>query len=185
MSTFELILLAVSVAMDAFAVSIAKGISVSKLQWSVVLIPAAYFGFFQMLMPLTGYFLGNSFRVLIVSIDHWIAFLLLAFIGGKMILETIHGEEVKDGFGFSVMLPLAIATSIDAMAVGVTISLLNERIWLLVLLTGAVTFLLSGLGVYLGNRFGKLLSSIAGWVGGIVLILIGLKILIEHLFFGA
>ena len=186
MSIIELFILALGLSMDAFAVSICKGLSVPKLQAKHCLICGVYFGGFQALMPLLGWLLGIRFQSLITNIDHWIAFVLLAVIGANMIKESFSKEEEcpDASFGFKTMLTLAVATSIDALAVGVTFAFLDVSIVPAVLLIGATTFVCSAVGVKIGNVFGNRFQSKAEFLGGLVLIAIGLKILIEHLFFG-
>ena len=186
MSIIELFILALGLSMDAFAVSICKGLSVPKLQAKHCLICGVYFGGFQALMPLIGWALGIRFQSLITNIDHWIAFVLLAVIGANMIKESFSKEEEcpDASFGFKTMLTLAVATSIDALAVGVTFAFLDVTIVPAVLLIGATTFVCSAVGVKIGNVFGNRFQSKAEFLGGLVLIVIGLKILIEHLFFG-
>lgn len=186
MSVIELLALALGLSMDAFAVSICKGLSVPKLQAKHCLICGAYFGGFQALMPLIGWALGIRFQSMITNIDHWIAFVLLAVIGANMIKESFSKEEEcpDASFGFKTMLTLAVATSIDALAVGVTFAFLDVSIVPAVLLIGATTFVCSAVGVKIGNVFGNRFQSKAEFLGGLVLIAIGLKILIEHLFFG-
>lgn len=186
MSIIELFILALGLSMDAFAVSICKGLSVPKLQAKHCLICGVYFGGFQALMPLIGWALGIRFQSLITNIDHWIAFVLLAVIGANMIKESFSKEEEcpDASFGFKTMLTLAVATSIDALAVGVTFAFLDVNIIPAVLLIGATTFVCSAVGVKIGNVFGNRFQSKAEFLGGVVLIAIGLKILIEHLFFG-
>lgn len=186
MSIIELFILALGLSMDAFAVSICKGLSVPKLQAKHCLICGVYFGGFQALMPLLGWLLGIRFQSLITNIDHWIAFVLLAVIGANMIKESFSKEEEcpDASFGFKTMLTLAVATSIDALAVGVTFAFLDVNIIPAVLLIGATTFVCSAVGVKIGNVFGNRFQSKAEFLGGLVLIAIGLKILIEHLFFG-
>ena len=183
MSLPELILVAVALSMDAFAVSICKGLSTQRVRWKHMLITGAYFGGFQALMPLVGYLLGTQFQSLIERFDHWIAFGLLSLIGINMIRESFRGEEAEcnDSFDFRTMLPLALATSIDALAVGVTFAFLQVRICSAVLLIGIVTFVLSAAGVRAGGAFGAKYKAGAERLGGVVLILIGLKILLEHL----
>ena len=184
MGFIELFILAVGLSMDAFAVSICKGLSVQRLRPRHALICGAYFGGFQALMPLIGWLLGRQFEELIKSIDHWIAFGLLVLIGANMIRESFgKDEEVNDSFSFKTMLPLAIATSIDALAVGVTFAFLEVQIVPAILLIGVTTFAISAAGVKIGNVFGAKYKSKAELVGGIVLIAMGVKILIEHLFF--
>lgn len=184
MSIVEIFILAVGLSMDAFAVSICKGLSVRKLYPRHSLITGLYFGGFQAGMPLIGYFLGTQFKSLITSIDHWIAFILLGLIGANMIRESFgEPDELNESFSPSTMLPLAIATSIDALAVGVTFSFLNVNVASSVSIIGITTFILSAAGVRIGNVFGAKFKSKAELAGGIVLVLIGIKILIEHLFF--
>lgn len=186
MSVIELLVLALGLSMDAFAVSICKGLSVPKLQAKHCLICGVYFGGFQALMPLIGWALGIRFQSMITNIDHWIAFVLLAVIGANMIKESFSKEEEcpDASFGFKTMLTLAVATSIDALAVGVTFAFLDVSIVPAVLLIGVTTFVCSAMGVKIGNVFGNRFQSKAEFLGGLVLIAIGLKILIEHLFFG-
>ena len=186
MTIIELFILAVGLSMDAFAVSVCKGLSVPKVHWKHMLICGAYFGAFQALMPLIGYLLGANFQNMIRSVDHWIAFGLLTVIGANMIRESLgkDSEALDASFGVRAMLPLAVATSIDALAVGVTFAFLDVRIVPAVCFIGAVTFLLSMLGVKIGSVFGAKWKSRAEFAGGVILIAIGLKILIEHLISG-
>ena len=179
MGLLELFLIAVGLSMDAFAVSVCKGLSVRTL------ICGLYFGGFQLLMPLIGFALGVRFQSLITSIDHWIAFVLLGLIGANMVRESREhdDESVSDSFRFMTMLPLAVATSIDALAVGVTFAFLQVDIVPAVSFIGAITFVLSCIGVKIGHVFGTKYKSRAELFGGIVLILMGLKILLEHLGF--
>ena len=184
MGLVEIILIAVSLAMDAFAVSICKGLSMKKMDWKKAIIIGLYFGIFQGGMPLIGYLLGVGFEESIKFIDHWIAFGLLAFIGGNMIKEALskkEDDEIDDKVDFKTMVVLAIATSIDALAVGVTFTFLNVNIILAVSLIAIITFIISCIGVKLGNVFGDKYEKKAELAGGIVLILIGVKILLEHL----
>ena len=182
MGFFELFVLAVGLSMDAFAVSVCKGLSVQRCTLRHAATVGVYFGGFQAGMPLIGYLLGVQFQRYIVSIDHWIAFILLAVIGFNMIKESREdAEELNDSFSFPTMLPLAVATSIDALAVGVTFAFLQVNIIPAVLFIGATTFVLSGIGIKVGNLFGARYKSRAELCGGVVLILIGCKILIEHL----
>lgn len=186
MSIFELLLLSVGLAMDAFAVSICKGLSVKQLKPRHLLTAGLYFGGFQALMPLIGWLLGSSFEGLIKNVDHWIAFGLLVFIGANMVRESFgKAEELNDSISPKVMLPLAVATSIDALAVGVTFAFLNVNIWLAIALIGAITFVISAVGVKIGNVFGAKYKSKAELAGGIILLALAIKILVEHLFFGA
>jgi putative Mn2+ efflux pump MntP len=186
MGLTEIILIAVGLSMDAFAVSITLGLSIKKLKIKHVLIPAIYFGFFQAFMPLTGFFAGTIFADKIQSYDHWIAFILLGIIGGKMIWESLSKNEdkVKDNsFQFVTMLLLAIATSIDALAVGVTFAFFEINIFLAIIIIGLTTFCISIGGVKIGNIFGAKYKSKAEFIGGTVLVILGFKILIEHLIF--
>lgn len=186
MGLFDLIVIAIGLSMDAFAVSICKGLSVGKVKPTHYLSVGLWFGGFQALMPLIGYLLGKQFESLITSIDHWIAFVLLAIIGGNMIREALGDEEesLDNSFSFKTMLPLAVATSIDALAIGVTFAFLRVKILPAVLLIGATTFVISAGGLKIGNTFGTKYKANAEIAGGVILILLGVKILIEHLFFG-
>ena len=186
MSVIELIILAAGLAMDAFAVSICKGLSVRKYRKGRSVTAGLYFGGFQALMPVIGWLLGRQFESLIKSVDHWIAFALLALIGANMIRESFKKDDndINDSFSLKVMLPLAVATSIDALAVGVTFAFLNVNIVIAALTIGVITFGFSAAGVKIGNVFGAKYKSKAELAGGIALIVIGTKILIEHLFFG-
>ena len=183
MNFIELLLIAIGLSMDAFSVSICKGLTTKKFSWRMALICGLWFGFFQALMPTIGYFLGAQFQELIEAYDHWIAFGLLVLIGANMIREAVWGQEEKqDGsLGFKTMLLLAIATSIDALAVGVSFACIQVKLWSSVLIIGLTTFLFSVLGVKIGNVFGSRYEKSASIVGGIILIIIGLKILLEHL----
>lgn len=184
MGILELVLIAVSLSMDAFAVSVCKGLSTRKLCWKHYLLIGIWFGGFQALMPTIGYFLGSTFEKYIQSFDHWIAFVLLAFIGGNMLKEGFSKKEEKedDSFTFRTMIVLAVATSIDALAVGITFALLPDvNIAAAVALIGGTTFILSAVGLKVGNIFGAKYKSRAEIAGGVILILIGLKILLEHL----
>ena len=178
----ELLLVGVGLSMDAFAVSVCKGLSVRRLSLKHALLAGLYFGGFQFLMPVLGWLLGYRFETLIASVDHWIAFVLLGLIGANMIRESFSAaEKLDDDFTFRTMLLLAIATSIDALAVGVTFAFMAVRILPAALLIGITTFLLSALGIYIGHLFGTRFKAGAERVGGIILILMGLKILLEHL----
>ncbi|MBQ6273813.1 MAG: manganese efflux pump [Oscillospiraceae bacterium] len=178
----ELLLIAVGLSMDAFAVSVCKGLSVKELRPRHALLVGLYFGGFQALMPLLGWLLGYRFEALIQRWDHWIAFVLLALIGGNMIRESFSDdEELNDDFGFKTMLLLAVATSIDALAVGVTFAFLQVKILPAAGTIGLTTFLLSVAGVWIGRFFGARYKAGAERLGGCILILIGLKILLEHL----
>jgi putative Mn2+ efflux pump MntP len=182
MGILEIFILGVGLSMDAFAVSVCKGLAVRELKFKHAMIVGIYFGGFQTLMPLIGHLLGKQFESLINSIDHWIAFVLLAFIGINMIRESREeAEELNNSFAFRTMFTLAVATSIDALAVGITFSFLKVQIVSAVCIIGCTTFVLSAIGIKIGNVFGTKYKSKAELVGGIVLILIGLKILLEHL----
>lgn len=183
MSTYELFIIAVGLSMDALAVAICKGLSMAKMSWKKAVVIGIWFGGFQALMPLIGYLLGAQFESKITAFDHWIAFILLGLIGGNMVREGLSGEEenTDDSISIKSMLPLAIATSIDALAIGVTFAFLRVNIFSAVSFIGVVTFLLSMVGVKVGNVFGVKYKSKAEIVGGIILILMGVKILVEHL----
>lgn len=184
MGIFEILLIAVGVSMDAFAVSICKGLSVGRLRSRHAFAVSIWFGGFQALMPVIGYFAGVSFADYVTSFDHWISFVLLSIIGANMIRGSFEKEEQKDSnsdFSFRKMLALAIATSIDALAVGVSFAFLQVDIWTAVLIIGATTAAFSGVGILIGNQFGIKYKSKAEFAGGLILIAIGLKILIEHL----
>lgn len=182
MGLLELVLIAVGLAMDAFAVSVCKGLSMSKMEWKKAVIIGLYFGGFQALMPLIGYVLGVGFEDKIKSLDHWIAFVLLVFIGMNMIKEAFEiKEESNDKIDFKTMIILAIATSIDALAVGVTFAFLNVNIMLAISLIGIITFIISMIGVKIGNVFGDKYETKAELAGGFILIFLGAKILLEHL----
>lgn len=185
MGIAELFITAVGLSMDAFAVAISKGLSVKQVKMKHMTIVGLYFGIFQALMPLIGYFIGSKFASYITNFDHWIAFILLALIGINMIRESLSkndDEAPNDSFTFKAMIPMAIATSIDALAVGVSFALLPDvNIWYAVVFIGIITFALSFAGVKIGNIFGLKYKSKAELAGGIILILMGGKILIEHL----
>ena len=183
MGFIELIILSIGLAMDAFAVAICKGLSMSKMNWKKASIIGLYFGGFQALMPLVGYLLGINFQEKITSIDHWIAFLLLGIIGINMIKEAISkdSEKQNDSIKFKDMLILAVATSIEALAVGITFAFLKVNILLAISLIGIITFIISVFGVKIGNLFGDKYEKKAEFAGGIILILLGIKILLEHL----
>lgn len=184
MGIFELFLLALGLSMDAFAVSICKGLATETLRPRHMVVVGLWFGGFQALMPLLGYFLGASFQRYITAVDHWVAFVLLVLIGGNMIRESFYCEaEHADGsLSAKVMAPMAVATSIDALAVGITFALLPDvEIVPAVSFIGVITFLLSALGVKVGNVFGARYKSKAEFLGGAILVLLGLKILLEHL----
>ena len=183
MGILDLILTGVALSMDAFAVSIGKGLSVPSLRPRHSLIVGAYFGGFQALMPLLGFLLAGTFADYIRDFDHWIAFALLALIGANMVREALSGDEEKTdaSFGVKTMLPLALATSIDALATGVTFAMTQTDIWIAIAIVGTTTFVFSAVGLKIGNVFGSKYRSKAELLGGIILILMGVKILIEHL----
>lgn len=183
MDLFTLFILAVGLSMDAFAVSICKGLAIKKITLKEVTVVGLWFGGFQALMPAIGYLLGSTFKDKITAIDHWIAFILLGLIGANMIKESLSKEEESSSSSIKAkeMFVLAIATSIDALAVGITFSFLNVNILFAVLFIGVTTFVLSAIGVKIGNIFGTKYKSKAELAGGIILIALGFKILIEHL----
>lgn len=182
MGLWELVLVAAGLSMDAFAVSVCKGLSIGKIGKKHMCIAGMWFGGFQALMPLLGYFFGSLFSEYITKYDHWIAFVLLLMIGGNMIKESLGREEPVDAsVKAQAMFLLAVATSIDALAVGITFAFMQVNIVVAVLLIGVVTFLFSAAGIKLGSIFGTKYRSGAEFIGGCVLILIGLKILLEGL----
>ena len=178
----ELLIIAVGLSMDAFAVSICKGLSVQTVRPKHIALTGLWFGGFQALMPVIGYFLGASFAGFVSSVDHWIAFVLLGIIGGNMIKESCSKEEecCAPDFSARTMFAMAVATSIDALAIGVSFAFLNVNIWKAVALIGVTTALFSGAGVVIGNVFGSRYKSKAEFVGGFILVAMGLKILLEH-----
>jgi putative Mn2+ efflux pump MntP len=185
MKLLEIFIIAVGLSMDAFAVSITLGLSIKKPKIKEVIIPGIFFGFFQALMPIMGYFAGIHLAGKIKEFDHWIAFVLLGIIGGKMIKESLSKkkEELdKDYFQFMKMLILAVATSIDALAIGVTFAFFKINIFKAAIIIGSITFILSMAGVKIGNIFGARFKSKAEFIGGAVLVILGIKIVIEHLF---
>ena len=193
MGLTELFILAVGLSMDAFAVAVCKGLAMPKVTWKKITAVGLWFGGFQALMPAAGYFLGIRFKDGITAIDHWIAFILLGFIGGKMVVEAIIGinmireafsgdeESSNDLLDCKTMFPLAVATSIDALAVGITFAFLNVHIIPAVSFIGVITFIIAAAGVKIGNIFGTRYKAKAELAGGIILILLGVKILLEHL----
>ncbi|MDR3271425.1 MAG: manganese efflux pump MntP family protein [Peptococcaceae bacterium] len=185
MALAELFLIAVGLSMDAFAVSVSLGLSLRRVSLKKAWIVGWYFGFFQALMPMIGYGLGSRFADRIAFLDHWIAFVLLVLIGGKMMKESRETHRAAGGsepsLGWRPMLPLAIATSIDALAVGVTFSFLEVHIIPAVTFIGITTFSLSMLGVKIGHVFGSRYKSGAELLGGVILVCIGVKILLAHL----
>ena len=185
MGLTELFILAVGLSMDAFAVAVCKGLAMPKCTFKKAAIVGLWFGGFQALMPAIGYVLGAQFQETIASIDHWIAFVLLALIGGNMIHEALDNDEEEADASLDVktMFLLAVATSIDALAIGITFAFLKVNIIPAVCFIGIVTFIISFAGVKIGNVFGARYKNKAEIVGGIILILLGLKILLEHLGF--
>ena len=185
MGLIELFLIAVGLSMDAFAVSVCKGLAMPKCTFKKAAIVGLWFGGFQALMPAIGYILGGQFQEAIASIDHWIAFVLLALIGGNMIHEALDNDEEEADASLDVktMFLLAVATSIDALAIGITFAFLKVSIIPAVCFIGIVTFIISFAGVKIGNVFGARYKNKAEIVGGVILILLGLKILLEHLGF--
>lgn len=185
MGLVELFMVAVGLSMDAFAVALCKGLNMKKLNYRHAFIIGVFFGGFQALMPLLGWLLGRQFEKYITSFDHWIAFILLAFIGGKMLMEGFKGgeeaHESNDRLDIKELVILAIATSIDALAVGITFAFFQVSILPSIALIGATTFILSVIGVVIGNKFGIRYKSKAEIAGGFVLIFIGIKILLEHI----
>lgn len=185
LSTIELILLSVGLAMDAFAVAICKGLNMRRINYKNALILALFFGGFQALMPLIGWLLGKQFEQYITSVDHWIAFILLLIIGIQMIVEAFKKEDEKeedaDKLNLKEYFMLAVATSIDALAVGISLAFLNVSLVKSISFIGIITFVLSFAGVFIGNKFGARFKKKAEIAGGVILILIALKILLEHL----
>ena len=185
MSFTELILIAIGLSMDAFAVAVAKGLGMRTINWSVAVVLALFFGGFQALMPLIGWALGSPFMWIIEPIDHWIVFILLGAIGGKMVWDATHESEEdvagETRINIAEFTLLAVATSIDALAVGISFAALKVDIASSIAIVGATTFVLSLVGVAIGNRFGNRYEKSAQIIGGIVLIAIGCKILLEHL----
>ncbi|MBR3766174.1 MAG: manganese efflux pump [Muribaculaceae bacterium] len=189
MNFVELLIIAIGLSMDAFAVSIGKGLSVTKIKLSHALKVGLWFGGFQALMPLIGYMLGSTFAEIVSTFDHWVAFVLLSLIGGNMIKESLENDsdndcdcnkKDKNGFGLTTMFTLAVATSIDALAIGVTFAFFKVAIIPAIITIGITTFLFSVAGLKIGHIFGCKYKSHAELFGGVILILIGLKILIEH-----
>ena len=183
MDIIEIIAIGVGLAMDSFAVSICKGLSMKKLRWKSAIAIALYFGIFHMGMPVLGYFLGTAFSGIVNRVDHWIAFILLVIIGSKMIISSFSKKKQKnlDDVSFKSMIALVVATSIDALAIGVTFAFFETNILVSASIIGGITFGLSVLGVIIGHKFGGKLGKKAELLGGVILIAIGLKILLEHL----
>lgn len=185
MTVFEIFLIGIGLSMDAFAVSICKGLSVGKVNGRHMLTAGLWFGGFQALMPLVGYLLGSAFERYVTEIDHWVAFILLSVIGANMIKESLgkDGERQNSSFSFMSMLMVAVATSIDALAVGITFAFLQVNIWFAIAIIGCTTFVISAAGIKIGSVFGAKYKAKAEFFGGAVLICLGIKILVEHLFF--
>lgn len=185
MTLLEIFLIGIGLSMDAFAVSICKGLSVGRIKPKHMATVGIWFGGFQALMPLVGYLLGSTFEQYVTSIDHWIAFILLSAIGANMIKESFEkGENDQNtSFSFMSMLMVAIATSIDALAVGITFAFLQVNIWVSIAIIGCTTFVISAAGIKIGSVFGAKYKSKSEFFGGAVLICLGIKILVEHLFF--
>jgi len=186
MGLLEIIFIAIGLSMDAFAVAVTLGMSVQKARLKEIVIPGLYFGVFQALMPLIGFLAGTYFANKIQEVEHWVAFVLLSLIGGKMIKDSFSKEEKKaedNPFNFVKMLLLAIATSIDALAVGVTFAFFKINIVMSIVIIGGITFVIASCGVVVGNIFGTRFKSKAEFVGGLVLVGLGVKIIVEHFFF--
>lgn len=183
MDILEIILISVGLAMDAFAVSVCKGLSIKQINLKNIIIICIYFSFFQAIMPLIGFGLGSTFSSIVQQVDHWVTFVLLSVIGLNMIKESFDDdiEKKNDRIDTKTMLLLSIATSIDALAVGVTFAFLKINIYIAVSIIGIITFMLCFIGVKIGNKFGDKLQNKAEILGGIILILIAFKILLEHL----
>ena len=182
MGITETVIIAISLSMDAFAVALCKGLAMQKIKLKSCLIVGAWFGIFQGLMPLIGYFLGISFADFVANVDHWIAFILLGIIGSNMIKESFSKDECEYSPDFSAkaMFPLAVATSIDALAIGVSFAFLQVNIWKAILFIGLTTGAFSAVGVWIGKWFGCRYKSKAEFAGGFILVAMGVKILIEH-----
>ena len=186
MSIIEIALIGMGLAMDAFAVSICKGLAMRRMNYKKAIIIAAFFGVFQALMPALGYVLGTTFANKIAAIDHWIAFILLALIGANMIKEALSSDDDEcqdDSLRLGDLIMLSIATSIDALAVGITFAFFNVSLLPSVSMIGIITFIICVIGVKVGNVFGEKYKSKAELAGGLILIVMGAKILIDHLFF--
>ena len=184
MTIVELLLIALGLAMDAFAVSICKGITMKNIKFKNVLIIALFFGGFQGIMPFIGWLLGSSFAAYITPVDHWIAFVLLGFLGVKMLIDSFKKDDdecCNDSFSIKELFVLAIATSIDALAIGITFAFLNVNIIGAVSSIGIITFVLAIVGVFIGHKFGDKFKNKAEFVGGLILVLMGVKILLDHL----
>lgn len=185
MSILEIVLIGVGLAMDAFAVSICKGLAMRKMNYQKAIIIAAFFGVFQALMPALGYILGTTFASKIAAIDHWVAFILLGLIGGNMIKESMSNDDEcqDDSLRIGNLIMLSIATSVDALAVGITFAFFDVSLLLSISIIGIITFIICIMGVKVGNVFGEKYKNKAELAGGLILIAMGAKILIDHLFF--
>ncbi len=187
MTILEMVLIALGLSMDAFAVATCRGLEMPKFNWKHALVIALFFGVFQALMPLIGWAVGSTFSKYIENVDHWIAFALLAVIGLNMIWDSFKKEKQEDkecnnqGLKIIPLIFMAIATSVDALVVGITIAFINANIWITIAIIGSITFVLSFIGVAIGHKVGSKFKRVATAIGGVVLILIGLKILLEHL----
>lgn len=183
MGAIEILLISIGLAMDAFAVSVCKGLAMKKMSWKKAIIIGLYFGIFQAVMPVIGYFLGTTFERFITYVDHWVAFILLVGIGINMVKEAFdkESENRNDNVDMKTMLVLSIATSIDALAIGITFACLKIHIVMPVITIGLITFIISVIGVKIGNQFGDKYGKKAEIMGGVILILLGIKILLEHL----
>ena len=183
MGAIEILLISIGLAMDAFAVSVCKGLAMKKMSWKKAIIIGLYFGAFQAIMPTIGFFLGTTFERFITNVDHWIAFILLVGIGINMVKEAFDkkSENRNDNVDVKTMLVLSIATIIDALAIGITFACLKMHIVVPVITIGLITFIISVIGVKIGNRFGNKYEKKAEIMGGVILILLGIKILLEHL----
>ena len=182
MGIVEILLIAIGLSMDAFAVAVCKGLSTRKLRFKHYLLVGAWFGGFQGLMPALGFLLGSTFEKYITAFDHWVAFGALALIGANMIKESFKRGEcsIDADFSFRTMLAMAVATSIDALAVGVSLAFLKVNIWFAVFLIGLITAVFSATGIVVGNMFGCCFKSKAELAGGVILVVMGCKILLEH-----
>lgn len=183
MEFWEILVLGIGLSMDAFAVSVCKGLAMRRADLKTSLVCGAWFGAFQALMPFIGYFLGRMFADAIAAVDHWVAFFLLALVGGNMIKEALsgEGENATPDLSVKAMLPLAVATSVDALAVGISLAMTEAPIWTSITVIGITTFMLSAVGVTIGGIFGNKFEKKAEIFGGVVLILLGCKILLESL----
>ena len=183
MGAIEILLISIGLAMDAFAVSVCKGLAMKKMSWKKAIIIGLYFGAFQAIMPTIGFSLGTAFERFITNVDHWIAFILLVGIGINMVKEAFDkkSENRNENVDVKTMLVLSIATSIDALAIGITFACLKIHIVMPVITIGLITFIISLIGVKIGNRFGNKYEKKAEIMGGVILILLGIKILLEHL----